>query len=71
MPKGHDTSRAPRYLTTADVAERFRTCPATVRYWRHTGYGPTGARFGRRVLYPLVEVERWEREIQNQPGTGR
>ena len=24
-------------LTTEEVAERFRTSPATVRYWRHIG----------------------------------
>lgn len=50
------------YLTTAELAERFRTTAPTVRYWRHMGYGPRGVRIGRRVLYPLHEVERWERE---------
>jgi integrase len=27
-------------LTTAEVAERYRTSPATVRYWRYAGTGP-------------------------------
>ncbi|MEU4161294.1 helix-turn-helix domain-containing protein [Actinoplanes sp. NPDC026670] len=50
------------WMTTEEVAARFRTAPGTVRYWRFNGTGPTGVRFGRRVLYDLVEVERWEAE---------
>lgn len=46
-------------LTTEDVAVRFRTSPATVRYWRHIGIGPTGVRVGRRVLYTEAECDRW------------
>jgi hypothetical protein len=33
-----------RLLTTEEVAARFRTSPATVRYWRHIGIGPPGLR---------------------------
>ncbi len=51
-----------RYLKTAEVAERFRTVPATVRYWRHVGYGPKGIKVGRRVLYLESEVQRFEDE---------
>jgi hypothetical protein len=32
---------AVRLLTTEEVAARFRTSPATVRYWRHIGIGPS------------------------------
>jgi hypothetical protein len=39
-----------RLLTTEEVAQRFRTSPSTVRYWRHIGIGPDGFRVGRRVL---------------------
>jgi DNA-binding transcriptional MerR regulator len=39
-----------RLLTTEQVAQRFRTSPSTVRYWRHIGIGPDGFRVGRRVL---------------------
>jgi DNA-binding transcriptional MerR regulator len=52
------------YFTTADVAELCRTSPETVRYWRHTGYGPPSFRVGRRVLYAAAEVERWLAEIK-------
>ena len=51
------------YLTLAEVAERYRTTPATVRYWRHCGRGPRGVRIGTRVLYPLSEIERFDREL--------
>ena len=48
-----------RLLTTEEVAERFRTSPSTVRYWRHLGIGPAGIRVGRRVLYDDAECDRW------------
>jgi len=44
-------------LTTDEVAELYRTSPATVRYWRHIGYGPKGRKVGRRVLYERSKVE--------------
>lgn len=50
------------YLTTADLAARYRTAESTVRYWRHIGDGPKGVKIGRRVLYRLSECERWERQ---------
>lgn len=50
------------WLRTEDLAERLRTTPGTCRYWRHIGYGPEGVRIGRRTLYDLGEVERWEAE---------
>jgi hypothetical protein len=47
------------YLTTVEVAERFRTVPGTVRYWRHVGKGPRSFKVGRRVLYRQADVEAW------------
>ncbi len=44
------TTKLAEYLTLPEVAERYRTPEATVRYWRSTGYGPKGARVGARVL---------------------
>lgn len=46
-------------MTTAEVAERVRTTPATVRYWRHKGTGPAALKVGRRVLYRVHDVEAW------------
>lgn len=64
------SSTARRFLTTAEVAERYRTSPGTVRYWRHISKGPTGFLVGRRVLYRLDECERWEREREQADATG-
>ncbi|MFJ2637161.1 helix-turn-helix transcriptional regulator [Streptomyces sp. NPDC087422] len=55
-----------RYLTTAEVAERYRTADSTVRYWRHIGYGPKGVRIGRRVLYSEAELTLFEQRLAHQ-----
>lgn len=57
-----------RYLTTRELADRLRSNEGTIRYWRHVGYGPVGVKMGRRVVYPLAEVERFERETAAQAG---
>lgn len=51
------------FLTTEEVAARYRTSPATVRWWRQApgGYGPKGIKVGRRVLYSLASIEEFER----------
>jgi hypothetical protein len=54
------------YLTTADVAERYRTVASVIRYWRHTGYGPKGIKVGKRVLYPRKQIEAFDRELRKQ-----
>lgn len=51
------------YLTTDEVAARYRTSASTVRFWRHIGYGPKGVKIGRRVLYTQAEIDRFEREL--------
>ncbi len=51
-----------RYMTTEEVAECFRTVPATVRYWRHVGKGPQSFRAGKRVLYREADVRAWADE---------
>ncbi|NIH81708.1 helix-turn-helix transcriptional regulator [Amycolatopsis viridis] len=56
------------YLVTAELAERYRTAESTVRYWRMIGYGPKGVKVGRKVLYPLAEVERFDQELAAQNG---
>ncbi|MET8401424.1 helix-turn-helix domain-containing protein [Streptomyces sp900116325] len=54
---------AERFLTTEEVAARYRTSPTTVSWWRRQGYGPKGIKVGRRVLYPEAEIERFERDL--------
>ncbi|MEV7994922.1 helix-turn-helix domain-containing protein [Streptomyces sp. NPDC086077] len=53
---------SPAYLTTNEVAARYRTVPSTVRYWRHTGYIPGGVKRGRRVLYSVAALDAWDAE---------
>lgn len=60
------TSGGSEYLTTADVAARYRTAASTVRYWRHIGYGPKGVKVGRRILYSQAEIERFERSLADE-----
>ncbi|MET9479845.1 helix-turn-helix domain-containing protein [Streptomyces sp. NPDC006638] len=57
------------YLTTADLAARYRTAASTVRYWRHIGYGPKGVKVGRRVLYATTEIERFEQQLTDAEDT--
>ncbi|MEW2449499.1 helix-turn-helix domain-containing protein [Streptomyces parvulus] len=52
-----------RYLTTAEVAERYRTAESTVRYWRQIKKGPRGIKVGKRVLYPEAELLHYERAL--------
>lgn len=52
----------PLNLTTAEVAARLRISVRTLENWRQVkGRGPRFAKFGKRVLYPVAEVEAYER----------
>jgi hypothetical protein len=51
------------YLTTDEVAERYRTTPDTARFWRQTGKGPRWVKIGKRVLYPRDAVEEYDRKL--------
>ena len=54
----------PDFLTTREVALRYRTAPSTIRYWRHVGYLPAGTRYGKRTLYRREDLDAWDRERQ-------
>lgn len=57
------------WLTSAEVALRFRTKPGTVRYWRHIGFGPAFVKHGRRVLYSAAEIDRYDEQLLAQAVT--
>lgn len=59
-----------KYLTTDEVAAHYRKPVATIRYWRHSGYGPKGVKVGTTVLYPEAEVDRFDRELAEQATSG-
>lgn len=52
------------YMTTNEVAARFRTSPETVRWWRFTGTGPASIKPGKRVLYAIEAVEAFEARLR-------
>jgi len=55
-----------QYMTVEEVAAHYRKPVGTIRYWRHKGIGPKGVKAGTTVLYPLSEVERYDRELAEQ-----
>jgi DNA-binding transcriptional MerR regulator len=60
-----------KYLTTEEVAARYRTSPSTVRYWRHTGYLTVGTQFGRRTLYDPADLDAWDRQRRDEGAADR
>lgn len=54
------------FWTLPEVANHYRRPEATIRYWRHIGYGPKGAKVGTGLLYPAAEIERFDRELAEQ-----
>jgi hypothetical protein len=64
-------NRLADYLTTAEVAERYRTAEGTVRYWRHVGYGPKGVKVGRKVLYSVGACEEFDQRLAEQATGGK
>jgi hypothetical protein len=50
----------PPHLTTEELAARLRRSPRTLERWRHDGKGPRHLP-GIPVVYPLAEVEAWEK----------
>lgn len=58
------------YMTTREVAERFRVSTKTISHWRRIGrirgVSP-GGRTGT-VLYPRTEIEEFERRLLAEAG---
>ena len=52
-----------KYLTTAELAERYRVTVQTVQRWRTNGYGPKGVKIAHRLLYPEEEVVRFDERL--------
>ncbi len=63
MKQHADTNPTSPYLTTADLAARWKVTPMTLRRWRKDG--KLKASFlGRGVRFAMSEVERIEDEAQ-------
>jgi hypothetical protein len=48
-----------RYLTNKEAAEFLNLSPRTLNKQRVYGGGPQFHKFGRRVLYAVVDLESW------------
>jgi hypothetical protein len=49
-------------LLPKEAADRLRTTTGTLANLRCAGGGPRYLKLGRRVLYPVVELEKWEQQ---------
>lgn len=49
-------------MTLPEVALLLRRPEATLRQWRHKGYGPPSFRIGGSVVYRAAAVRQWVAE---------
>ncbi|MXO94063.1 helix-turn-helix domain-containing protein [Erythrobacter arachoides] len=50
------------FLTTKELAHRWRISPRTLEGWRDKGIGPCYTKIGNRVRYHIDAVERAEHD---------
>ena len=70
-------SEEPVYVTSRELADRWRLSDQTLANWRHAGKGPPFIRVGGRVLYPISGIQSFEElasgwlasDIQSQSST--
>jgi hypothetical protein len=53
-----------KYLTPEEVAARYRgeISTGTLRNWRSMRIGPSFVKVGKGVLYPVGELDAWDRK---------
>jgi hypothetical protein len=53
-----------KFLTAEEVSERYRgeITVGTLRNWRAMRVGPAFVKIGKAVLYPVDELETWDRK---------
>ena len=54
-------SAVPTFLTSKEVADRWRLSDQTLANWRSAGKGPPFIRVGSRVLYPVEGIHAFEK----------
>ena len=54
------------HLTARETAARWKLNVVTLANWRVQGKGPKFIKLGRRVLYPLGEIEAYEQSQLRQ-----
>jgi hypothetical protein len=50
------------YLTTEELAARWKMQQQTLELWRCNGKGPAFHKFGKAVRYAVSDVEKYETE---------
>jgi hypothetical protein len=52
-----------KYLTAEEVSERYRRSVSvgTLRNWRAMKVGPPFIKIGKAVLYPIEQLEAWDK----------
>ncbi|AHI88580.1 DNA-binding protein [Caulobacter vibrioides] len=52
-----------KFLTTEEVTERYRgeVSVGTLENWRARRIGPPFVKIGKAVLYPIEELDAWDR----------
>lgn len=56
-----------KMLTVTEVAELLGVPPDTIYYWRTTGDGPRGHRYGKHLRFHPADVEAWLAAKADQP----
>jgi hypothetical protein len=53
-----------KFLTAEEVSERYRgeITVGTLRNWRAMRIGPAFVKIGKAVLYPVAELDAWDRK---------
>ena len=53
-----------KFLTAQDVSERYRgeITVGTLRNWRAMRIGPAFVKIGKAVLYPVDELDAWDKQ---------
>ncbi len=54
---------APKFLTPEEVSDRYRgqISVGTLRNWRALRIGPAYVKIGKAVLYPIEQLDAWDR----------
>ena len=50
-----------KLLKPIEVSEKYRIAVGTLANWRSQGRGPEYIKYGRKVLYPVSEMDKWLR----------
>ena len=58
-PQPAQSAQPARYLTNDEAAAFLRLSPRTLEKQRVIGGGPRFRKFGRRVMYAVVDLETW------------